>query len=158
MQPLVFIQTHHAQIAYTVGFLIMVANVGIKLVLRIHPLAEWLIIAEKRPRLAALARLLDSLGISPISVVQSLIDFIRNESSPGTVAATKALGVSASKPLIFDRRKLAPRSCHIGRGDLLILEGLRAKLARGDALTADEAASVARVLEGVTQCIRKGES
>jgi hypothetical protein len=94
---------------YALGIVAMVLNVVIKLALRAHSLEEWLAIAEKKPRVAALVRLLDALGISPISVVQSLIDLVRNTASPGTMASARAMSVSASKPLIAPPD--APKAC-----------------------------------------------
>jgi len=95
-----FVAANHATIAYSVGVFLATLNMAIKLALYFHPLADWVTIAEKRPRVAALVRLLDAVGISPVTVLQAVIDLIRGEASKGAVASAKALQVSASKPLI----------------------------------------------------------
>jgi hypothetical protein len=94
------IKTHHSQIVYATGILLAIINLSIKLALNLHPLTDWVALAQTKPRLAALIRLSEALGINPISALQSLIDFFRKEASPGTLAAAKAIGVSAATPLI----------------------------------------------------------
>lgn len=103
-----WLTAHSTQIGYVVGAGITAMNLLIKLALWLHPVADWVAIAQRRPRLAALVRLLDALGISPISAVQAAIDLVRNEASKGTIAQAKALAVSASKPLISPPKGTTP--------------------------------------------------
>jgi hypothetical protein len=79
-------------------------NITIKIMLRIHPVADWVDLAERRPRLLALLRLCKAIDIDPIALVQSVIDLVRGEASKGTVASMAASGVSASKPMISPRK------------------------------------------------------
>ena len=95
-----WLTAHHAQLAYSLGLLLALANGAIKIALWMHPLADWVVIAQKRPRIAALVRLLGALGIQPVAVLQAIVDFVRGKTSPGGVADAKAFATSASKPLI----------------------------------------------------------
>lgn len=95
-----YLTEHHAQIVYTAGGLLAALNVIITLALRFRPLTDWVALAERSPRIAALVRLMGALGIQPVPALQALIDFIRGSASPGTVAAAKTLAVSSSAPLI----------------------------------------------------------
>jgi hypothetical protein len=112
MNPLMILISSHPNLMtiillgpYATGFI----NGFIKFALRILPIPGWINIAKKQPRLAAGIRLLESYGISPVSVVQSVLDLFRNEASPGTEAAIKAMTVSASKPMIAPPGLLAAK-------------------------------------------------
>jgi hypothetical protein len=94
---------HHAQITYALATFLFILNLVIKIALWLHPIADWVALAQKRPRLAALLRLSLALGINPISVLQSIVDIVRNAASPGTVASMQAFKVSASAPLIASK-------------------------------------------------------
>ena len=112
-----FVQSHHAQIAYSIGVMFMVANFAIKFLLYLHPLTDWVTIAEENPRVAALVRLMGALGIQPIAVLQALVDFVRGHASPGTMAFAKSFATSASAPLISPpgavAAKRAPDGPHV---------------------------------------------
>jgi hypothetical protein len=95
-----FFRAHHAEIVYSAGLALAALNVAITFALRFAPLTTWVTIAEKSPRVAALVRLMGALGIQPVPVLQALIDLIRGNASPGTLASAKTLDVSSSKPLI----------------------------------------------------------
>jgi len=95
-----WIVMHHGQI---VGYLVegsVVLNGVIQFALYLQPLSSWLAMAERRPRVAALVRLLLAVGVNPLSALQSVIDLVRNEASKGSLASAKALEVSVSRPLI----------------------------------------------------------
>ena len=81
----------HAEIVYAIGALFTALNLAIRLALFFHPLADWVAIAQRQPRLAALVRLLDALGISPVSVLQAFVDLVRGEASKGTLASARAM-------------------------------------------------------------------
>lgn len=137
MNPLTqYLAAHHAQIAYTLGGIFMVLNFTIKIALRFHPIEDWVLVAERYPRIAAIVRLLEALGISPISAIQSVIDFIRNEASPGTIAAAQALKVSASRPVIAPRgaalrQRVTPTDPTVVISAKPDVEELQSKVSRG---------------------------
>jgi len=93
---LAWIAAHHADFTEAAMCVLFVVN----LMLKLMPLQNWVELAERSPRVAALVRLLGGLGIQPITVLQALIDLLRGTASPGTLAEVKAFQVSASKPLI----------------------------------------------------------
>jgi hypothetical protein len=93
---LAWFAVHHADFVEVAMGVLFVVN----LLLKIMPLTDWVTLAEKSPRVAALVRLLGGLGIQPVTVLQALIDLLRGSTSPGGAAAAKAFQVSASKPLI----------------------------------------------------------
>jgi len=41
---------------------------------------EWEKLAERSPRYAAIARMLRAIGLDPVKLLQSLVDFVRGES------------------------------------------------------------------------------
>lgn len=94
-----YFAAHHAQFAEAATAALALLNFLVKIALWLHPIPDWVALAEKRPRLAALLRLSMALGVNPISVLQSLTDLVRNEASKGTKASIQAFGVSASRPL-----------------------------------------------------------
>lgn len=96
----VWIAAHHGAIVEAGALFFLVANGAIKIALYLHPLADWVTIAERNPRVAALVRLMSAMGLSPVAILQALVDFVRGHASPGTRAFTRAFAVSASKPLI----------------------------------------------------------
>jgi hypothetical protein len=104
-----WIATHHAQIVYAVGGAFAILNFIIKVLLTFRPLTDWVAIAERRPRVAALVRLLGAIGIQPIAVAQAFVDFVRGHASPGTLADARAFQVSASRPVIAPK-SLRPRA------------------------------------------------
>jgi hypothetical protein len=93
---LAWIAAHHADFTEAAMCVLFVIN----LMLKLMPLANWVELAEKSPRIAAFVRLLGGLGIQPVTVLQALIDLLRGTASPGTIASAKAFQVSAAKPLI----------------------------------------------------------
>lgn len=95
-----YLKAHHAAIAYTGGGILAALNIVITYMLKIESLQDWVAVAEKNPRIAALVRLLGAVGIQPIPVLQALIDLIRGTASPGTLASAKTLAVSSSTPII----------------------------------------------------------
>jgi len=95
-----YLTVHHAQITYATGAFFVFLNGLITLLLRLNPnLSDWVTVAEKNPRVAALVRLLGALGIQPVQGLQAFIDFVRGHASPGTLASAKTLQVSSSKPV-----------------------------------------------------------
>ena len=104
-----YLSAHHAQLAEAFGAGLGLVNLLIKLALWVHPVQDWVALAEKRPRLAALLRLSMALGIEPVNAIQSAIDLLRNEASKGTLASMQAFKVSASKPLISSSTKKSER-------------------------------------------------
>lgn len=99
-QAAAWLSAHHALVLYVTGGLFALANLAIKVALYYHPLADWVTLAEQNPRVAALARLMAALGIQPVAVLQSIVDFIRSKASPGTLAFARSQATSASRPLI----------------------------------------------------------
>ncbi len=85
---------------FTIGSALTTLNFIVKYMLILHPVADWVTLAEKNPRLASLARLLSAIGINPVSAVQALVDLLRGSVSPGTKAELRAALVSASSPVI----------------------------------------------------------
>jgi hypothetical protein len=100
-----WLATHHAQLVYLASGALALLNAAIKLALWLHPVSDWVSIAERKPRVAALVRLMSAIGINPVSVLQSMVDLIRGQASPGTIASAKAYAVSASKPLIVPSKE-----------------------------------------------------
>ncbi len=104
-----FVTDHHGFVVEIGGALLAILNVVITMALRIEPLQDWVSVAEKSPRIAAFVRLLGASGIQPVPVLQALIDLIRGQASPGTLASAKTLQVSSSKPLISPPAPPAPK-------------------------------------------------
>lgn len=92
--------SHHAEVHEIIGLTFLLINGLVTLMLRIQPLTNWVAVAERSPRIAALVRLLGALGIQPVQILQALVDLLRGTASPGTLASAKTLQVSSSKPLI----------------------------------------------------------
>jgi hypothetical protein len=97
-----FIALHHVQIVYLGGLTLATLNTIIQVALRLQPLADWVAVAERWPRVAALVRVLGAIGIQPIPVLQALIDLLKGTASRGTLSSAKTLAVSSSAPL-FDK-------------------------------------------------------
>jgi hypothetical protein len=95
-----FYLAHAAAIHLAVPIVCGALYTVIQVMLRLAPLASWVAIAEKSPRVASFVRLLGALGIQPLPALQALIDMLRGQASPGTVASAAALEVSSAKPLI----------------------------------------------------------
>jgi len=91
----------------TLASVLAAINFLIKWMLILHPVADWVALAEKNPRLASLARLMLALGINPVSAVQALVDLLRGTASPGLKASVKSAVVSASAPLIVSGATIA---------------------------------------------------
>jgi len=95
-----WLAAHHALVLYLVGGFFAAANLAIKVALYFHPLADWVALAEKNPRVAALARLMSAVGVQPVAVLQAIVDFVRSKASPGTLAFARSQATEASRPLI----------------------------------------------------------
>jgi hypothetical protein len=91
---------HRAEVHEIIAGVLLVLNVVVTFMLRLAPLTNWVNVAEKSPRLAAVVRLLGALGIQPVQLVQALVDLLRGSVSPGTLASAKTLQISSSAPLI----------------------------------------------------------
>lgn len=52
----------------------------VNLLMRTKTAEEWDALAQKNARYASLARMLRSLGVDPVKLIQSVVDFVRGES------------------------------------------------------------------------------
>lgn len=68
-----------------------VATSIINLLMRTKTAAEWEELAQKNARYASVARILRSIGVDPVKLLQSVVDFVRGESQKrlGAVAEDK---------------------------------------------------------------------
>lgn len=112
-----WIAAHHAYAVEAAGGALFVIN----LMLKLMPLQNWVALAERSPRIAALVRLLGGLGIQPITVLQAFIDFLRGHTSPGGAAEARAFQISASKPLIAPKTLTAKDSVCQTCGKVLVV-------------------------------------
>jgi len=56
------------------------ATALVNLLMRTRTAEEWDALAQKNSRYASVARLLRSVGVDPVKLIQSLVDFVRGES------------------------------------------------------------------------------
>ncbi len=64
----------------------------VNLLMRTKTAEEWDELAQKNARYASVARILRAVGVDPVKLIQSVVDFVRGESQKrlGTVAEAKA--------------------------------------------------------------------
>lgn len=67
----------------------------INYLMRTKTAEEWEALAHKSPRYAALARLLRAVGLDPVKLLQSLVDFVRGEAQRRTGSCSEASCVRA---------------------------------------------------------------
>jgi len=57
----------------------LLATAIVNALLRVRTVAEWEALAETNPRFLALARLLRSIGLDPVKLIESVVDLVRGE-------------------------------------------------------------------------------
>lgn len=83
----------------------MVITAAINALLRARTAEEWEQLAQTNPRYAAFARMLRSLGVDPVKLLQSLVDFIRGQSQKrlGSIATSEPKAdVPEAPPVVVD--------------------------------------------------------
>lgn len=83
----------------------MFATAVINALLRTKTPEQWESLAESNPRYAAFARMLRSVGVDPVKLLQSLVDFIRGQSQKrlGSIATSEPKAdVPEAPPVVLD--------------------------------------------------------
>lgn len=83
----------------------MVVTAIVNVLLRTKTAEEWERLAQTNPRYAAFARALRSIGVDPVKLLQSVVDFIRGQSQKrlGSIATSEPKAdVPAAPPVVVD--------------------------------------------------------